>query len=178
MKACALLCILCRWDAPETLLHRVHSYSSDMYQYATCLFEVFVGEPWAGLSIAQIVARKSEGRSLAEGLPPTLPPDLRAVMAQCWAVDPTGRPTAEATYRTLARLLGALTGVVEEVEEPDYGSSPTRVTRVQPRPVSDKGPLAAGGGAAGGAAGGGAGVAALAGTPVSPIEYIPYPTFQ
>ena len=51
----------CRWDAPETISNREHSFASDMYMLATAFFEMFVGEPWCDLPPSAIIAMKAGG---------------------------------------------------------------------------------------------------------------------
>ncbi|CAG0880872.1 unnamed protein product [Darwinula stevensoni] len=82
------------WCAPESLKARHFSHASDTWMYGVVLWEMFTfgGEPWMGLSGAQIL-QKIDALGERLPLPDACPNDLYQLMLQCWSKMPSERPT-------------------------------------------------------------------------------------
>lgn len=82
------------WCAPESLRFRQFSHASDTWMFGVTLWEMFsFGEdPWVGLNGSQILRKiDREGERLHQ--PDACPPDVYAMMLQCWDKTPQERPT-------------------------------------------------------------------------------------
>lgn len=82
------------WCAPESLRFRQFSHASDTWMFGVTLWEMFsFGEdPWVGLNGSQILRKiDREGERLHQ--PDACPPDVYAMMLQCWDKTPAERPT-------------------------------------------------------------------------------------
>lgn len=82
------------WCAPESLRSRQFSHASDAWMFGVTVWEMFTfGEdPWMGL-IGSEILRKIDRENERLVLPLACPPEIYALLLQCWARDPTSRPT-------------------------------------------------------------------------------------
>jgi serine/threonine protein kinase len=88
------------WLAPEVIENAHASLASDVYAFGIVLWEIFTrNEVYEGLTAAQIIARV-----VKSGLRPVAPPDcpLSGLMQQCWAQDPSERPSFKSILKTLS----------------------------------------------------------------------------
>ncbi|XP_070135587.1 activated Cdc42 kinase Ack isoform X1 [Drosophila bipectinata] len=93
------------WCAPESLRFRQFSHASDTWMFGVTLWEMFsFGEdPWVGLNGSQILRKiDREGERLHQ--PDACPPDVYAMMLQCWDKTPQERPTFAALKEYLASM--------------------------------------------------------------------------
>nr|XP_016943657.1 serine/threonine-protein kinase par-1 [Drosophila suzukii] len=93
------------WCAPESLRFRQFSHASDTWMFGVTLWEMFsFGEdPWVGLNGSQILRKiDREGERLHQ--PDACPPDVYAMMLQCWDKTPAERPTFAALKEYLASM--------------------------------------------------------------------------
>lgn len=93
------------WCAPESLRFRQFSHASDTWMFGVTLWEMFsFGEdPWVGLNGSQILRKiDREGERLHQ--PDSCPPDVYAMMLQCWDKTPAERPTMAALKEYLASM--------------------------------------------------------------------------
>ncbi|XP_064546129.1 activated Cdc42 kinase Ack [Drosophila montana] len=93
------------WCAPESLRFRQFSHASDTWMFGVTLWEMFsFGEdPWVGLNGSQILRKiDREGERLHQ--PDACPPDVYAMMLQCWDKTPGERPT----FAALKEYLGSM----------------------------------------------------------------------
>ncbi|SJL06571.1 uncharacterized protein ARMOST_09913 [Armillaria ostoyae] len=104
-----------RWQAPEVLNGNPNSFSADVYSLACVYFEVFDGSmPWSNLTdgavIMKVCVQKKHlprPRFLSET-------DLWWVlMVQCWAHEPSDRPTLQYLMESLHATDDALTSVMK-----------------------------------------------------------------
>jgi activated CDC42 kinase 1 len=82
------------WCAPESLRSRQFSHASDMWMFGVTVWEMFTfGEdPWMGLNGTQILRKiEKDGERLSQ--PDACGDDLYAKMLECWAKNPSDRPT-------------------------------------------------------------------------------------
>ncbi|GMR50777.1 hypothetical protein PMAYCL1PPCAC_20972 [Pristionchus mayeri] len=90
------------WCAPECINYLKFTHSSDVWAYGVTLWEMFsYGRmPWEGKNGAEILeAVDKQRRHLAR--PRLCPEDMYALMGECWAHDPTARPTFAALLAQL-----------------------------------------------------------------------------
>ncbi|KAH8379079.1 hypothetical protein KR009_003014 [Drosophila setifemur] len=93
------------WCAPESLRFRQFSHASDTWMFGVTLWEMFsFGEdPWVGLNGSQILRKiDREGERLHQ--PDACPPDVYAMMLQCWDKTPAERPTFAALKEYLVSM--------------------------------------------------------------------------
>ncbi|PBK98518.1 kinase-like protein [Armillaria gallica] len=104
-----------RWQAPEVLNGNPNSFSADIYSLACVYFEVFDGSmPWSDLTDGAVIMkvyfhkkRLARPRYLSET-------DLWwDLMVQCWAHQPSDRPTLQYLMESLHATNDALTPVMK-----------------------------------------------------------------
>mmetsp|Transcript_3730 Transcript_3730/g.9424 ORF Transcript_3730/g.9424 Transcript_3730/m.9424 type:complete len:241 (+) Transcript_3730:2297-3019(+) len=104
-----------QWMAPEVLKSQEYSEPADVYSYAIVLWELLTRRmPYEGLTAPQVAMEVARG-----GRPPLpaagaeKPARWVQLMTQCWADEPTERPTFKTVLQVLAALqrqLGAQGG--------------------------------------------------------------------
>jgi serine/threonine protein kinase len=92
-----------RWMAPEQIERLAYSKASDVFAFGVLLFEIFAREkPWAGVANVNVMAKVARGERM-------LPPKSHAsraicrLMEQCWAQNPSDRPTMQQVQSKLER---------------------------------------------------------------------------
>ena len=76
------------------------------------LFSLIILEPWIGLNGSQILRKiDREGERLHQ--PDACPNDIYQILIQCWAKNPTDRPTFEALKDYLMETAPAVVKVVQ-----------------------------------------------------------------
>ena len=97
------LCPL-RWMAPESLLEKHFSTSSDVWSYGVLLWEMFNPEdmPYPDLDNMQVTAMLATGYTMP--IPSQCPPVVAKIMNSCWLRDPSKRPSFAVISVMLTRL--------------------------------------------------------------------------
>ncbi|XP_063841302.1 uncharacterized protein LOC135089551 isoform X2 [Scylla paramamosain] len=106
------------WCAPESLKSKHFSHASDVWMYGVTLWEMFsFGEdPWAGLNGQQILRKiDQEGERLT--CPAACPADIYTLLLECWAQDPSARPTFGQVYQRVSAIMPDTLKVVQVWEE-------------------------------------------------------------
>ncbi|PBK59948.1 kinase-like protein [Armillaria solidipes] len=98
-----------RWQAPEVLRGGHNSFPADVYSLACVYFEVFDGTiPWSGFNDAAVVMNvcyEQKRPPRPRGLVKTGFPDLWwNLMVQCWAQEPSDRPTLHYLMESLYEM--------------------------------------------------------------------------
>jgi hypothetical protein len=122
-----------------------------MYQLGTAFYELFTGRvPWAGFGPFEVVQRKVKLRQSLDDLADVplssfhLPPALLSIMCDCWAFEPSQRPSAASVHQRLQALGRVLDGVVTSAPSPpvevhyhrfDAGPSPNGDSGADPEYV-------------------------------------------
>lgn len=108
------------WCAPESLRSRQFSHASDTWMFAVTLWEMFTfgEEPWMGLNGSQILRKiDRDGERLDH--PEACPPEIYQTMLQCWAREPTKRPTFGAIKEFLRKSMPPVMKALDKFEEPE-----------------------------------------------------------
>jgi serine/threonine protein kinase len=92
------------YAAPEVLRNAAYSVSADVYSFAMVLWELITRQPlYPGMPPFQIIFTVG-----TQGLRPTLPPTcnsgLASVIRDCWAEDPSQRPSFIALADRISQL--------------------------------------------------------------------------
>jgi len=95
-----------KWSAPEVLTKSKFTPRSDSWSYGVLLYEIFTrgGNPYAGLSNAEVVERVLDGYRLPK--PKGCNDEVYEVMKNCWAENPQDRPNFVLITKTLEEILG------------------------------------------------------------------------
>nr|XP_022915558.1 tyrosine-protein kinase Dnt-like isoform X1 [Onthophagus taurus] len=82
-----------KWMAIESLLQKEFSSSSDVWSFGVLLWELttLAQQPYVEIDPFEVAAYLKDGYRLAQ--PVNCPDELFAVMAYCWAMSPSERPT-------------------------------------------------------------------------------------
>jgi serine/threonine protein kinase len=102
-----------RWLPPECFTRGgTYTTQSDIYSYGVILWELATGQrPYAGVSDAEIPDRTVKGkRDTLEGIPEP----YASLIKQCWAIDPTKRPTVDHIIQTLEKYTLAPASITSE----------------------------------------------------------------
>eukprot|EP00746_Dinoflagellata_sp_MGD_P002340 gnl/MRDRNA2_/MRDRNA2_104545_c0_seq1.p1 gnl/MRDRNA2_/MRDRNA2_104545_c0~~gnl/MRDRNA2_/MRDRNA2_104545_c0_seq1.p1 ORF type:complete len:374 (-),score=59.02 gnl/MRDRNA2_/MRDRNA2_104545_c0_seq1:226-1347(-) len=91
------------WMAPECYLGNCYNEKVDVYSYAMVLFEIICREiPFEEEEPQRVCLLTVQGeRPDMEAVPPDCPDLLEKLMVECWAQEPTQRPSFEVITRTL-----------------------------------------------------------------------------
>jgi tRNA A-37 threonylcarbamoyl transferase component Bud32 len=83
-----------KWMAPEQIDGRRYSIKSDVYSFATTLFELFTQcKPWADLSNRDAALAIADGQQLRWPGDCAVPRHIVKLTRQCWSLAPADRPT-------------------------------------------------------------------------------------
>lgn len=90
-----------KWMAPESINFRRFTSQSDVWMFATCIWEILMlgVKPFAGIKNSDVIDRIENGERLP--LPPDCPPRLYSLMSQCWSYVPSKRPPFKDLKETL-----------------------------------------------------------------------------
>lgn len=91
------------WCAPESLRYKQFSSSSDVYMFGVTMWEMFSfgSEPWAGLSLNEILENISSQKKRLQ-CPEACPTMVYQTLLQCWNTDPSCRPNFSTLYQYLS----------------------------------------------------------------------------
>ncbi|XP_064962915.1 serine/threonine/tyrosine-protein kinase HT1-like [Musa acuminata AAA Group] len=97
-----------RWMAPEMIKHKPYGHKVDVYSFGLVLLEMATGsipyEEMTPIQAAFAVANKN----LRPVVPPECPAALRALIEQCWALQPDKRPDFWQIVKVLEQFESAL----------------------------------------------------------------------
>ncbi|XP_037102164.1 tyrosine-protein kinase Srms isoform X2 [Syngnathus acus] len=90
-----------RWTAPEAAIHQKFSVKSDVWSFGVLLYEMMSrGKmPYEGKSNKQVLELLSSGARLA--CPSRCPHNIHRIMMDCWAAEPSKRPSFHALHSQL-----------------------------------------------------------------------------
>ncbi|XP_065193598.1 ephrin type-B receptor 3-like [Sycon ciliatum] len=93
-----------KWTAPEAMLYRKYSLSSDVWSYGIVLYEIFTlgKKPYFGMQPQQVISFVSEERRRLPP-PPGVNAELYKVMLDCWHPDHRLRPRFDQLTHRLSR---------------------------------------------------------------------------
>ncbi|CAD7012436.1 unnamed protein product [Ceratitis capitata] len=100
------MCILpIKWMAPESINFRRFTNASDVWMFGVCAWEILMlgVKPFQGIKNSDIITKLENGERLP--LPKDCPPRLYSLMSQCWAHEPSKRPTFQRIKETLYEIL-------------------------------------------------------------------------
>ncbi|XP_067628477.1 focal adhesion kinase 1 isoform X2 [Eurosta solidaginis] len=100
------MCILpIKWMAPESINFRRFTNASDVWMFGVCTWEILMlgVKPFQGIKNSDIITKLENGERLP--LPKDCPPRLYSLMSQCWAHEPSKRPTFQRIKETLYEIL-------------------------------------------------------------------------
>jgi len=126
-----------RYMAPEVAASRPYGASAEVYSFAVILWQLLSHEkPFGGLdmsSFKRLVVEQHHRPPLRKGWPP----QLGALLQQCWHKEPTLRPPMREVCRRLRDLVAAQTGIASDLVAAQTGIAtpgvPGRVrTSVEP----------------------------------------------
>lgn len=94
-----------KWMAPESINFRRFTTASDVWMFGVCMWEILMMgvKPFQGVKNNDVIIKIENGERLA--LPPDCPPRLYSLMSQCWAYEPSKRPTFQAIKNVLSEIL-------------------------------------------------------------------------
>ena len=97
-----------RWMAPEVVNHEQYSRPADVFSYSMILFELLTHEiPFSDLPPVLAASAIGVGKQRPV-LPHGTPPSIASLMEQCWASEPSNRPSFDSIDKHLALIVGAL----------------------------------------------------------------------
>ncbi|XP_049823460.1 activated Cdc42 kinase Ack isoform X2 [Aethina tumida] len=108
------------WCAPESLRSRQFSHASDTWMFGVTVWEMFTfGEdPWMGLIGSEILRKiEKDGERLYQ--PEACPPEIYAILLQCWARNPQERPTFAALKEFFRKNTTPVMKALGKLDEPD-----------------------------------------------------------
>uniref|UniRef100_A0A3Q4I969 Src-related kinase lacking C-terminal regulatory tyrosine and N-terminal myristylation sites n=1 Tax=Neolamprologus brichardi TaxID=32507 RepID=A0A3Q4I969_NEOBR len=88
-----------RWTAPEAALHQRFSVKSDVWSFGVLLYEMMSrGKmPYEGKSNKEVMDLLTSGFRLP--CPSRCPSNIYRIMMDCWAIEPSKRPSFHALHR-------------------------------------------------------------------------------
>ncbi|KAJ4962291.1 hypothetical protein NE237_022230 [Protea cynaroides] len=97
-----------RWMAPELMRHKAYGRKVDVYSFGIILWEMVAGTiPYEDMIPVQ-VAYAVVVDNLRPIIPPNCPPALRALIEQCWALQPEKRPEYWQIVKVLEKFESSL----------------------------------------------------------------------
>eukprot|EP00026_Physarum_polycephalum_P005262 Phypoly_transcript_05293.p1 GENE.Phypoly_transcript_05293~~Phypoly_transcript_05293.p1 ORF type:complete len:518 (+),score=79.43 Phypoly_transcript_05293:123-1676(+) len=92
------------YAAPEVLRNSAYSVSADVYSFAMVLWELITRQPlYPGIPPFQIIFTVGT-QGMRPTIPPTCNPGLASVIQECWAEDPSNRPSFVALADRIAQM--------------------------------------------------------------------------
>ncbi|CAH0384849.1 unnamed protein product [Bemisia tabaci] len=94
-----------KWMAPESINFRRFTTASDVWMFGVCMWEILkLGvKPFQGVNNNDVIGKLENGERLP--LPPLCPPRLYSLMSQCWAYEPSKRPSFKEIKQVLNEIL-------------------------------------------------------------------------
>ena len=91
--------------APESINFRRFTTASDVWMFGVCVWEILMLgiKPFQGVKNSEVIGKLEQGQRLS--LPQTCPPKLYSILTQCWAYEPTKRPTFQTLKIDLCDIL-------------------------------------------------------------------------
>ena len=91
--------------APESINFRRFTTASDVWMFGVCVWEILMLgiKPFQGVKNSEVIGKLEQGQRLA--VPPTCPPRLYSILTQCWAYEPSKRPTFQQLKTVLSEVL-------------------------------------------------------------------------
>lgn len=97
-----------RWMAPEMIKHKPYGHRVDVYSFGLVLWEMATGRiPYEEMTPIQ-AAFAVVNKNLRPVVPPECPDALRALIEQCWALQPDKRPDFWQIVKVLEQFESAL----------------------------------------------------------------------
>ena len=117
-----------RWMPPEAILYAKFTTQSDIWSFGIVLWEIFSFgvQPYFSLSNEEVVAHVRDGNVL--NCPEKCPQEIYDLMLDCWAMNPSERPTAAELRMGLGRWnpdLSATLAQQANQARPDYQNMAT-----------------------------------------------------
>jgi serine/threonine protein kinase len=115
-----------RWMPPEAILYAKFTTQSDVWSYGIVLWEIFSFgvQPYFSLTNEEVVAHVRDGNVL--NCPEKCPQEIYDLMLDCWAMNPTERPTAAELRMGLGRWSPNLSATLAQQQaKPDYQNMAT-----------------------------------------------------
>ncbi|XP_049835463.1 focal adhesion kinase 1 isoform X3 [Schistocerca gregaria] len=94
-----------KWMSPESINFRRFTTASDVWMFGVCMWEILMlgVKPFQGVKNNDVIGKIENGERLA--LPPNCPPRLYSLMSQCWAYEPSKRPSFKEIREVLHEIL-------------------------------------------------------------------------
>jgi serine/threonine protein kinase len=98
-----------KWMAPETIFAKQFSPASDVWAFGIVLFEIFSRgeEPYCAFTALEVLNRHRRNQGIVMDCPQQCPPDIYALMLECWQHRPTDRPTFPQLHKRVDDLLAS-----------------------------------------------------------------------
>ena len=92
-----------RWMPPEAIMYAKFTTQSDVWSFGVVLWEVFSYgmQPYYSMSNEEVVQHVRDGNVMS--CPEGCPPEIFDLMLDCWAMEPSERPTASELHAGLGR---------------------------------------------------------------------------
>ncbi|KAF0684213.1 Aste57867_23799 [Aphanomyces stellatus] len=92
------------WVAPEVLLGKKFAEGCDIYSFAIIVWEMATwSEPYPGMKSKEVMMQVAT-KGLRPTLPDVCPPDLKAILLDCWKPFPTDRPAFSTILERLTHI--------------------------------------------------------------------------
>ncbi|XP_044263167.1 focal adhesion kinase 1 isoform X6 [Tribolium madens] len=103
-----------KWMSPESINFRRFTIASDVWMFGVCMWEILMYgiKPFQGVKNNEVLTKIENGERLA--LPPNCPPRLYSLMSQCWAYEPSKRPSFKEIKEILNEILLEERSAVQE----------------------------------------------------------------
>ncbi|PSN57364.1 hypothetical protein C0J52_02892 [Blattella germanica] len=94
-----------KWMSPESINFRRFTTASDVWMFGVCMWEILMlgVKPFQGVKNNDVIGKIENGERLA--LPANCPPRLYSLMSQCWAYEPSKRPSFKDIREVLNEIL-------------------------------------------------------------------------
>ncbi|XP_021926786.1 focal adhesion kinase 1 isoform X4 [Zootermopsis nevadensis] len=94
-----------KWMSPESINFRRFTTASDVWMFGVCMWEILMlgVKPFQGVKNNDVIGKIESGERLA--LPQNCPPRLYSLMSQCWAYEPSKRPSFKDIREVLNEIL-------------------------------------------------------------------------